>query len=529
MTVLTVAGLSKTYGGVHALSDVSLQVQPGKVHALLGENGAGKSTLIKILAGAVTPDMGEIALDGRPVAFSSPRDSASHGLAFVHQDPSLVPTMSVAENMFLGTEHHSRHGFTTARSMRKRYATVASRVGLSVDPNLPASRVSIADQTLVALGRALVQESTIIVLDEPTATFSDSEAESLFRIIGDLTARGVAIIYVSHRLDEVIRLADAVTVLKNGQLVASMDASEVRGKEHLIEMIVAGPLDVRDRATGSRVRAVDAGPPVLEAISVTDGARVVDASVEVRAGEIVGLTGLVGSGRTEFAKLLFGASRLRGGQIRVSGVPVSLASPHAAVAHGIGLVPEDRRHEGVIMDSSIRENVTLPIVSRFRIASWLPVVKVAVERVFVRDALGSLRVRLSSIEQNILELSGGNQQKVVIAKWAATSPKILIVDEPTQGVDVGAKAEIYAILRDIASQGAGVLLISSEVDEAIAQSDRVVVFREGRTVADLRDATEQQVLAYCYGSGQLAPRSNRETPTPSGAQKAEGVKVNADL
>ncbi len=497
---VSLVGMSKSYSGIRALHDVSLDLREGEIHALIGENGAGKSTLIKIMAGAVKPDAGQIQVDGEPVVLHSPHHANKLGLAFIHQDPSLVGDISLAENMFLGTEEFSNRGLTSQRALRRRFREIAARLQLDCDPHQLARRTPLAKQTLVAIGRAIALDASVIVLDEPTSTFSDVEAESLFRVISDLTSQGKAILYVSHRLEEVHRLADRVTVLRNGAHVVTMPKSEIQDKAHLVSLIVGERAGRRLAEVGHREAPEHFGDVRLVARNVGDGARVVDASLEIRAGEIVALTGLVGSGRTELAKVLFGASALRTGTIEVDGEPFTVRNPRQAIKGGLALVPEERRSEGLIMSMSLKENATLPTLDRYRLNRLAPIVRTRREGADVRDLFSSLSVKYSSVEQPVRQLSGGNQQKVSISKWAASDAGVIICDEPTQGVDVGAKSEIYTVIRELAARGAAVLMITSEISEALEQSDRVLVMREGRIVADLVDPTEHDVLRWCYDS-----------------------------
>lgn len=499
---IAIDNVTKTYGGIRALDDVSILLTTGKVHAVIGENGAGKSTLIKILAGAVTPDAGQISIGGHQVSIRTPRDATMLGFAFVHQDPGLIPGMSVAENMLLGTTRYARAGLTGDRHLRRNYATLAGRLGLAVAADTLVENLPVAQRTLVALGRALATDPKFIVMDEPTATFSAAEAEKLFEIIADLTDNGTGVMYVSHRLNEVLRIADTVTTLKNGRHVRTLGIHEVEGRDHLVRLIVGTELSSSPERVIHQTHSTDPRsskrPPVMTAGNVSDGRVVKNASIVLHPGEIVGLTGLVGSGRTEFAKILFGARPCVSGTIEVAGRPTRIRSPWHALRHGIALLPENRRDEGAFLEMSLRENTTLPIIGQFRYA-LLRVLNGQRERRFTHDALHSMTVKFRDTEQPIRQLSGGNQQKVVLGRWFATKPRILIVDEPTQGVDVGAKQEIHRLIRARANEGAAVLLITSEIEEAIEHSDRVVVMREGHTVADLYAPSEHDVLQHCYG------------------------------
>ena len=502
---IAIEQVTKTYGGICALDDVSFSLTTGKVHALIGENGAGKSTLIKILAGAVIPDAGQISVGGQSVTPRSPHDATALGFAFVHQDPGLIPGMSVAENMLLGTAHYARAGLTGERHLRRNYTGLANRVGLTVPPDTLVENLPVAQRTLVALGRALATNPKLIVMDEPTATFSAAEADKLFEIIAALTAAGTGVMYVSHRLNEVLRIADTVTVLKNGRHVGTMGIHEVDGRDHLVRLIVGKDLAAAHQRIADQTAAAEPPPhegiPMLTARNISDGRAVKDASIALYPGEVVGLTGLVGSGRTELAKVLFGARPSISGTIDIDGRPTQVKSPWHALRHGIALLPENRRDEGALLEMSLRENTTLPIIGEFR-SALVRALNGRRERRFTHGTLKAMMVKFRDTEQPIRFLSGGNQQKVVLGRWFATKPRILIVDEPTQGVDVGAKLEIHRLIRARADAGAAVLLITSEIEEAIEHSDRIVVMREGHTVADLYRPSEHEVLQHCYGAAR---------------------------
>ena len=501
MTTVRLEGVGKSFPGVRALHDVSVEFVGGSIHALVGENGAGKSTLIKILAGAQRPDTGSIVIDGSEVRLSTPHDSTAHGLAFIHQEPNLVEDLSAAENVFLGTPDGLRGGWLVDRStMHRRYRELVAPLGLEVSPTADVRELGVADQTLIAIARALHRQANLLVFDEPTAALSDLESERLFAIIDDLAAGGRSIVYVSHRLHEIFRLSDTVSVLKDGELVTTRPTTSIDGRDELVSLILGRSMAVRDaREAEASPRRAGMGEVRLRARGIGDGSRVKGASLELRAGEITGLAGLVGAGRSELAAMLCGAASPTSGELEVDGTVVTFRSPRDAARAGVALVPEDRRNLGAIRGLSVRENLTMPFVNRFVLSRAVRLINGRREQRWSATALTELDVRTAGTEKEIELLSGGNQQKVIISRWVGAGAKIFVFDEPTQGVDVGARAEIYAVIRRLADDGAAVLFISSELEEVVAQTDHLYVMREGEIVAHLDDATEQQVLGHCYG------------------------------
>jgi len=480
--------ISKSFGAVHALADVSLDVRSGEVLALMGENGAGKSTLLRVLSGDHPPDSGRLLLDGEPVAFGSPRDAHRAGLRVIQQEPEIVPHVSVAENVYLGALPR-RARVLDRRALFDQVRGDLERCGFSglLDPRTPGSALSAAQRQLVEILRALVGGVRVLAFDEPTSSLSDHEVEALFGLIRRLRGDGVAIVYVSHRMPEIFTVADRVAVLRDGRYVGDRAVAQTDEAE-LVRMMVG-----RDLADLFVREPREPGEVVLDVRGLVT-ADVRDVSLQVRAGEVVGLGGLVGAGRSEFALAVAGAAPILGGSVAVAGKAVRLRGPGDALRAGIGLAPEERKAQALLLRRSIRDNVSLAILSRI---SRLRVVRRRTEREVARRYVDRLSVRASSIEQEVGTLSGGNQQKVVLARWLARRPRLLILDEPTRGVDVGAKAEIYSIVGDLAAEGMALLVISSELPELLGLSDRIVVMHGGRVTGELSraDATEERVLA----------------------------------
>jgi rhamnose transport system ATP-binding protein len=492
--------ISKRFAATQALDDVSLELLPGEIHALVGENGAGKSTLVKILAGVHRPDSGAIRLDGEVIEIQGPAHARSLGIAVVHQEPRLFPDLTVAENVFIGHAPAGRLGTIDWRAMRREAAGLFSQLDVRFDLGAPVRGLSMADQQLIEIAKALSVEARVLVLDEPTASLSAHEVERLFAIVRRLRDRGVAVLFVSHRLDEVFALCDRATVFRDGR--------------HVITTATAG-LTTADLVRHMVGRAVTLFPKVEAPVGnvlleVTGLGRVGvfdDVSFSVRAGEIVGFAGLVGAGRTEVARVLFGIDRPDSGAIRLDGAPVSFTSPSAAMHAGVAYLPEDRHQEGLVLDFSVAENVTLPILPRLFPRLF---VREATERSIAGEHTGQLNVRMTGVDQLARSLSGGNQQKVVLAKWLASHPRVLILDEPTRGIDIGAKVEVHRIISELAASGLGIILISSDLPEVLAMSDRILVFHEGRITAEIaRDrATEERVMFAATGmsAGDEPPR-----------------------
>jgi ABC-type sugar transport system ATPase subunit len=475
-------GIAKRFGGVRALRGVSFSASAGEVHAVLGANGAGKSTLLKILAGLVEPDEGEILLDGRALRARSPREAHERGIGLVPQETTLFGNLSIVENLFLGRRWGSR------ASMLEETRRRLGELGLECDPLLPVERLSVARKQLVQIARALAFEPRVLALDEPTASLSEGEAEALFGILRKLRARGVTILFVSHRLKEVRAIADRATVLRDGEVAGTLRFPEA-GKEEIVRLLTGMPGVVEVAAVAA---GAPPGPPVLE-VRGLGGRGFRDLSFSLRRGEVLGWFGLVGAGRSEAARALFGIDPAEEGEVFVEGRRVRIRSPREAVALGIGLVPEDRKIEGLILSMTVAENLSL--ASLPRMGRWGAIPRGA-DRAAVAEAVARLSLKCAGPDQPVSELSGGNQQKVVLGRWLATRPRVLVLDEPTKGVDVGAKAEIRALVRRLAAEGAGILLISSEMEE-VREADRILVFRAGRISAELSaaEATDAALMS----------------------------------
>ena len=494
--VLEAVGLSKGFPGVQAVQGMNIAIRPGEVHCLVGENGAGKSTMIKMMSGEYAPDIGEIRMLGATVRFASPLDARQAGIAVIHQELQLVPEMTVAENIVLG-RWPRKAGLTDRRAARKIAQDVLPRVGLSIDPETPVGGLSIGQQQQVEIARALAFSARLLILDEPTASLSASEAERLAAILRQMRADGLGILYVSHRMEEVFDLGDTVTVVRDGRHVATRPIREL-DQATVVDMMVGGRHSLfveRDHA---------AGGVLLEVRGLTRGGAFQDVSFEVRKGEIVGFGGLIGAGRTEVARCIFGIDRADAGEIRLDGASTRITGPRDAIARGIALVPEDRKTQGLVMLLSVAANLEMSSLGRLSTAGWL---HLRAEKQLVEGFIGRLRVRTPSARQAVSALSGGNQQKVVIARALATNPRLMILDEPTRGVDVGAKAEIHRLIEQLVRTGLGVLLISSDLPELLAMSDRVYVMRAGRLVAELSGdrVVAAEVMRHAAGAAPAEP------------------------
>ncbi|WP_421723181.1 sugar ABC transporter ATP-binding protein [Bauldia sp.] len=486
--LLQLKGVTKTFPGVKALDDVSFDVRPGEVHALLGENGAGKSTLIKILSGVYTPDSGEMFLDGNRVAFATPSEAQEAGIATIYQELLLFPDLTVAENIFMGHAPRTSWGAIDWPALRKGATDLlASLHSHDLDVSAIVGSLSVGNRQRVEIAKALSHDARILIMDEPTAALTEHDVERLFDIVRLLRDRGVAVIYISHRLEEVFLLADRVTVLRDGAYVATKDVKDT-DQSDLIHMMVGRVLDALFPKTEAKI-----GEVVLEARSLVRAPATNDVSFQLRAGEILGVAGLVGSGRTELAHVLFGVTPPNSGALLVDGKEVSINSPAQAKALGIAYVPEDRGRQGLIRPMPLVENISLSILNRIAPASFIDRLK---EQKLAEESVKTFQIRASSIWQIAGKLSGGNQQKVVLSKWLATEPRILIMDEPTRGIDVGAKAEIHRLMSELAGKGLAILMISSELPEILGMSDRILVMRGGRIVAEVaRTDADQAAIA----------------------------------
>ena len=481
--------ISKAFPGVQALQDVQFAVQAGEVHALLGENGAGKSTLIKIISGVHSPDTGTIEFNGSPVQLTSPQQAQQLGIATIYQELLLYPELSVAENIFMGHAPRGRWGIDW-RAMRQQAETILASLDIhDLDVTRLVGTLSVGNRQRVEIAKALSQDTQVLIMDEPTAALTEADVERLFNIVRLLRERGVGIIYISHRLEEIFALADRVTVLRDGQYVATRSVSEINHDE-LISMMVGRTID----NLFPKLEA-DIGEQVLEVRDLTRRPLTRAVSFNLRTGEIVGLAGLVGSGRSELAQVIFGITPAQSGQILLDSQPVRINSPIQAKQLGIAYIPEDRGLQGLIRPMRLRENVSLAVLEHL-CRGRLGYIQGDAERALSSESIDQFNIRASSIEQVVNKLSGGNQQKVVLSKWLATKPRVLIMDEPTRGIDVGAKAEIHRLMSQLAQQGMAILMISSELPEIMGMSDRILVMREGQLVAEFeRQQATQEVVA----------------------------------
>ncbi|MFD6924387.1 sugar ABC transporter ATP-binding protein [Streptomyces sp. NPDC059944] len=501
--MLSVSGLSKTFPGVKALSQVDFAARAGEVHALIGENGAGKSTLIKVLTGVYQPDEGEVTYDGSPVRFATPLQAQHAGISTIYQEVNLVPLMTVARNLFLGREPRNRLGLIDFRRMHREADTALRDLGLRVDVRRPLRELGVGAQQMVALARAVSVDARVVVMDEPTSSLEPREVRTLFGVIRMLRERGIAVIYVSHRLDELYEICDAVTVLRDGNVVHTGPIAELDRLRLVALMLGREISDVRQDGLTKFAGSHDTeAEPILRADELTVRHQLDGVSVSVRPGEVVGLGGLLGSGRSETAKAIAGALPTDSGRVVVAGVRVRTGSTPAAIRAGISLLPEDRKAEGIVPGLSVRENIALaalPGLSRFGLVD-----EARIDRI-VDTFIKRLRIKAASPHQKVGELSGGNQQKVLLARWLAMQPKVLLLDEPTRGIDVGAKAEVQKLIDELADDGLGVLLISSDPEELIEGSDRVIVLKDGAVVEELTgDAVTEDRLMRAIAAAPAA-------------------------
>ncbi len=486
--------VSKSFPGVQALKGVSLEIAAGSCHALCGENGAGKSTLGKILAGLQSPDDGSIVVFGRDVKFNSPHDAIAEGIGMVHQELAFCENLSVAENLCLG-DIPRRRGFVDHDEMDRRATALLAETGTVLDVGGKLGDLSIGNRQMVQIAAAVGGGARIIVFDEPTSSLSQAEAERLYALLGRLKARGVTCIYVSHRMPEIFALCDAVSVLRDGAHVATLPTAGLT-EARLVEMMIGRPLAEYFASPDARTR----GDEVLRVQGLSVPKQFHDVSFTLRAGEILGIAGLMGAGRSELACALFGLQGTAQGEIHIRGKRVQISDPRQAMGYGIGFVPEDRKRQGLVLSESAMRNTSLPTLERLSRFTWI---FRAVERVQTKDLFDRLRVRTPGLDAVVAGLSGGNQQKVVLAKWLAAKPSILILDEPTRGVDVGAKAEIHALIGQLAAQGTAIIVISSELPEVLTLAERILVLREGRLVGELSraEASQDSLMRMMAGIG----------------------------
>jgi rhamnose transport system ATP-binding protein len=482
----------KSYGAVRALRDGNLALRSGEVRALIGENGAGKSTLVKVLGGVVRRDTGEMLVDGQVVDFHSPHDARDNGIAVIYQEPTLFPDLSIAENVVMGYHPLRRLRRIDRGHMHRRVQGLLDRLGVRLDPERPVRGLSIADQQIVEITKALSFEARVLIMDEPTAALSGPEVERLFAVVKTLREEGAAVLFISHRLDEVFAICDTVTIMRDGAVVHDARIADITPDEMVKRMVG------RELSTLFPKQDAEIGDPVLSVSRLTREGVFFDISFEVRAGEIVALAGLVGAGRSEVARAIFGIDKPDAGHVEVAGRRLAAGRPLAAMRAGIGFVPEDRRQQGLVMDLSVARNATM---TRMGALSRFGLIRGAAEESLAREWAARLQLKFHRLSDPAGFLSGGNQQKVVLAKWLATEPTLLILDEPTRGIDVGTKAEVHRLMGELAGRGVAVLMISSELPEVLGMADRVLVMHEGRLTAELsrEEANEESVIRAATG------------------------------
>jgi len=488
--VIQIRDVSKSFPGVKALENVCLDVRPGSVHALMGENGAGKSTLMKTLIGLYQPDGGHILLKGTSVRFRNPHEALRAGISMIHQELLPIPDLTVAENICLGQEPTCGFpGWLDRRAMNRRAEELLARLGVAIAPSRKMRALSVSEMQTVEIAKALAHNAEVIIMDEPTSAISDREVDALFEVIGDLKRRGVAIVYISHKMDEIFRIADTITVLRDGRYVATHDARDL-DRERLIALMVGRELGAEFPKSSATL-----GETALEVRGLTREGKFRDVSFQVRRGEILGIAGLMGAGRTELVSAIFGLAPAETGEIRIGGQPVKIACPRDAIQHGIGMVSEDRKQYGLVPMMSVKENVTLANLRRYCRAGWIERRK---ENIAADEQIGIYSIKARDRNQTAGSLSGGTQQKIVVAKALLTEPDVLILDEPTRGIDIGAKSEIYAIIAKLAAEGKAIIMVSSELPEVLGLSHRILVMCEGVVTAELdpRRTTQEEVLHY---------------------------------
>lgn len=483
---LRLENATKSFGNVTALIDGQIVLEAGRIHALVGENGAGKSTLVKLLAGLYSLDSGDLFVAGNRAKFRTVAESKMAGISVIYQEPTLFPDLTVAENIFIGRQPLGALGFINKTLMSTNATELFERLGVDIDPSRLADGLSIADQQVIEIAKAISIESQVLIMDEPTAALSGAEVARLFEVARGLRDKGVALLFISHRFDEIFDLCDQVTVMRDGSFISSHKISEITAEQLVTEMVGRRVETLYPKST-SKI-----GDVVLEVNNLSRVGEFVNVNLEVKSGEIVGLAGLVGAGRTEIARSIFGIDRYDSGTVVFEGVVMAVGDPLQAIQSGMAFVPEDRRKQGVILDLSVKRNTTLTLRKALERFGFIPS---QLEKQAAIDWTSKLRVKANSIDDKVSTLSGGNQQKVVLAKWLATEPRFLIVDEPTRGIDVGTKAEVHKLLSDLAARGIAILMISSELPEVLGMADRIYVLREGRVAAELtRDEASPELI-----------------------------------
>jgi simple sugar transport system ATP-binding protein len=490
-------GITKSFAAMRALDHVDFTLYPGEVHALLGENGAGKSTLIKVMTGALSADEGQIVLDGKPVSVKDPGDARALGISTVYQEVNLVPTMSVTKNVTLGREPR-RFGLVNWREAREKTRARLARLGLDINVDASLGTYSVAIQQLIAIARALEDDTRVLVLDEPTASLDANETKMLFTIVRDLKAQGIAVVFISHFLDQVYEIADRITVLRNGKLVGSAPTAEMP-RMRLVSLMLGRELkSIEQHRITTGTKTFDAAP-ILVAAGLGRRRSIAPFDLSLHAGEVIGLAGLLGSGRTETAKLIFGVSRPDSGQLTVDGVPVTIHSPRQSLRRGIAFCPEDRKAEGLFLDLSVRENIMMALQSK---RGWLSQLSFDEQERLAQEMIKALAIATPDADKPVGQLSGGNQQKVVLARALVSQPRILVLDEPTRGIDVGAHADVVTLIRRLCTEGLALLVASSELDEIVAVSDRIVVLRDRKKVGEIvgDDITRDNIIHMIAGT-----------------------------
>ncbi|MCP2033883.1 ribose transport system ATP-binding protein [Planomicrobium sp. HSC-17F08] len=496
--MIKMTNISKSFSGNQVLKDVQFSLEKGEIHALMGENGAGKSTMMKILTGIYSRDSGTIEVKGKEVEFTSPKQAEEAGIAVIHQELNILPHLSITDNLFLGKEEtFGRSGILKTKAMREKTRQALAELGLNVDPSQPASTLSVGQQQIVEIAKALSANAEVIVMDEPTAALTDREIDTLFETVRGLQSKGVSFIYISHRMEEIFALCDRITILRDGQYVGDRNIKETSFEE-IVQMMVGRELGERFPERNAQIGDVKLA---VKGLSRKDCFE--DVSFEIRKGEVLSIAGLMGAGRTEVAQSLFGYKKADSGTVVLDGREVKIDKPKTAKELGIGYVTEDRKSEGLIVDFTVEENVSM---TNFSSISKNGLISKDKERSLYEGMVKRLGIRTSGPTQTAKSLSGGNQQKVVIAKWLGIEPELLILDEPTRGVDVGAKKEIYSIINELAERGVAILMISSELPEVIGMADRVVVMHEGKVTADLpkQEMTQERIMHFATGGGKLA-------------------------
>ena len=490
--VLEMKDITKHYGENTVLNGVSLSVKKGEIHALLGENGAGKSTLMKILTGVYTKDAGTVLVDGKEVNYKNPQEAEKAGIVFIYQELNVMFDLTVEENLFMGKEIHGKFGICDKKAMQKKAQEALNILGVNISPKTVMAELSVGQQQMVEICKALMADAKVIIMDEPTAALTQSETVALFKVIESLRKKGVSMVYISHRMEEIFELCDRITVLRDGSYIGVKNIPETNMNE-IVKMMIG-------REIGERYpsRNVKIGKEVLKVKELTRKGTFHDVNFSVRAGEVLGVSGLMGAGRTEIMQAIFGNLSYESGTIEIDGKEVKISNPRQAMEHGIGFITEDRKTEGLMLDKSIRENISLCNLRRISKSS---VISREAEKNMVAEAIKDLHIKCFGSYHECNNLSGGNQQKVVLAKWILTNPKILILDEPTRGVDIGAKKEIYSIINKLAAQGVAIIMVSSELPEVLGMSDNIMVVREGevRGIISYEEANQERVMTLATG------------------------------